>query len=158
MRSAVRAKARGLLVAAIAVPLALGAVVFEAGAAPAAADVNDFTFDSLEVDYELGRAEDGTSTLEVVETFVAVFPEVDQNRGMQRRIPESYLGAPLHPELISITDGDGRPRAMETESDGGTLIMTSRADDYVHGRQTYVFTYTQHNVTRHDECPCLWDP
>ena len=26
--------------------------------------------------------------------------------------------------------------------------MTSRADDYVHGAQTYVFTYTLENVTR----------
>ena len=26
--------------------------------------------------------------------------------------------------------------------------MTSRADDYVHGAQTYVFTYTLENVVR----------
>ena len=26
--------------------------------------------------------------------------------------------------------------------------MTSRADDFVHGAQTYVFTYTLENVTR----------
>ncbi len=29
--------------------------------------------------------------------------------------------------------------------------MTSRADDYVHGRQTYVFTYTLENVTVHTD-------
>ena len=46
------------------------------GQRPVATDVNDFTFESLDVEYELGRAEDGTSTLQVVETFVAVFPGV----------------------------------------------------------------------------------
>jgi uncharacterized membrane protein YgcG len=138
---------RALLFGLLAVALGLGWAV--AGPSPAArADVNDFTFESLDVEYELGRAEDGTSTLTVVERFVAVFPEVDQNRGMQRRVPDSYLGAPLRPDLVSITDGEGEPRASEVESEDGYYVMTSRADDYVHGRQTYVFTYTLHNVVR----------
>ncbi|MDY0908652.1 DUF2207 domain-containing protein [Microbacterium sp. CFBP9034] len=142
-----RAGWRALVVGLIAVALGLGVVV--AGFGPAHADVNDFTFESLDAEYELSRAEDGTSILTVVETFVAVFPEFDQNRGMQRRIPDSYLGAPLHPELVSITDGEGKPREAEVESDdGGYYVMTSRADDFVHGRQTYVFTYTLQNVTR----------
>jgi hypothetical protein len=111
-------------------------------------DLDDFTFESLDVQYDLGRAEDGTSTLRVVETFVAMFPEYDQNRGMQRRLDESYLGVPLHPELVSVTDGDGRPREARTESDDDVFVITSRADDFVHGRQTYVFTYTLENVVR----------
>ncbi|HKP06426.1 MAG TPA: DUF2207 domain-containing protein, partial [Microbacterium sp.] len=117
--------------------------------APAHAGVDDFSFESLDVEYQLGRAEDGTSTLTVVETFVALFPDFDQNRGMRRIIPDSYQGAPLHPELVSITDETGAPRAAETESEDGFYSMTSRADDYVHGRQTYVFTYTLQNVTRY---------
>ncbi|MFB7883713.1 DUF2207 domain-containing protein [Microbacterium sp. NPDC056057] len=116
---------------------------------PAHAGVDDFSFESLDVEYQLGRTEDGTSTLTVVETFVALFPEFDQNRGMRRSIPDSYLGAPLHPELVSITDETGAPRAEETESEDGYYSMTSRADDFVHGRQTYVFTYTLQNVTHY---------
>ncbi len=143
-----RARGRGLLVAALSLLLAVGFVAFDAAAPRAAADVNDFTFESLDAEYELGRDEDGISTLTVVERFVALFPEIDQNRGMQRRIPDTYLGAPLHPELVSITDGEGRPRPAETESEDGEFVMTSRADDYVHGSQTYVFTYTLRNVTR----------
>lgn len=120
-----------------------------AGSATAdAASVDDFVFSSLDVDYTLGRAEDGTSTLDVVERFVAVFPETDQNRGMRRAIPDSYLGAPLQVEFVSITDGDGAPRPQEVETEGGEVVMTSRADDYVHGEQTYVFRYRLHNVTR----------
>jgi len=117
-------------------------------ATPARADVDDFAFESLDVQYQLGRADDGTSTLTVVETFVALFPETDQNHGMRRTIPDSYLGAPLHPELVSITDESGAPRDEETESEDGWYSMTSRADGFVHGRQTYVFTYTLQNVTR----------
>ena len=117
-------------------------------AASVSSDVNDFSFESLDVQYTLGRADDGTSTLLVEERFVALFPDYDQNRGMRRSIPDSYLGAPLNPELVSITDGDGRPRESETGSEDGYFEMTSRADDFVHGRQTYVFTYTLENVAR----------
>ncbi|KQZ86184.1 hypothetical protein ASD56_01535 [Microbacterium sp. Root166] len=116
--------------------------------APAHAGVEDFTFESLDVEYQLGTAEDGTSTLTVVETFVALFPEFDQNRGMRRSIPDSYLGAPVRPQLVSITDGEGRQREAEAEEDEDYYVMTSRAGDFVHGRQTYVFTYTLENVTR----------
>lgn len=116
-------------------------------ATPAAADVDDFDFDSLTVDYTLTRAEDGASRLTVVEEYVARFPETDQNRGMRRIVPDSYNGQPLNPELVSITDGSGAPRASETDVEDGMYAMTSRADDYVHGVQTYVFTYTLENVT-----------
>lgn len=148
--SSVSRRLRALIVVAIALLLGAGFTV-GAGTIPARADVNDFEFESLDVEYRLGRADDGTSTLTVVEKFVAIFPDFDQNRGMQRRIPESYLGAPLRPRLVSITDGDGNAREAETESEDGTYIMTSRADDYVRGRQTYVFTYTLENVTRYFE-------
>lgn len=143
--------------AAAAVALLAGApaaMAMDAAASPAHApavvstDVNDFEFTSLHVDYTLGRADDGTSTLDVVETFVAVFPDVDQNRGMRRSIPDSYLGMPLRAEFESITDGDGQPRPHEVDRDDGYFTMTSRADDYVHGAQTYVFRYRLHNVTR----------
>ncbi|AZS38034.1 hypothetical protein CVS47_02684 [Microbacterium lemovicicum] len=111
------------------------------------AGVDDFSFESMDADYTIGRADDGTSTLRVVETFVALFPDIDQNRGMRRIIPDSYQGQPLFPKLISITDGDGQPRASETDSEDGSYSMTSRADDFVRGSQTYVFTYELRNVT-----------
>lgn len=128
-------------------PVSLPASVSAAG--PVHGDVDDFSFRSMDADYTLTRADDGTSALRVVETFVAVFPDTDQNRGMRRSIPDSYQGQPLFPHLVSITDENGAPRASEseTESDGGFFEMTSRADGFVHGPQTYVFTYTLRNVT-----------
>lgn len=133
------------VIAALAV--LAGVMLAVLGASAARADVDDFTFESLDVEYQLGRTDDGTSTLTVVETFVAVFPEFDQNHGMRRIIPDSYQGAPLHPRLVSITDENGAPRPSEVESDDGAYSMTSRDPGFVHGRQTYVFTYTLENVT-----------
>ncbi|MFH8248816.1 DUF2207 domain-containing protein [Microbacterium sp. B2969] len=112
------------------------------------ANVDDFRFSSLDVDYTLTRADDGTSRLEVQERFVAEFPDIDQNHGMRRLVPDSYGGAPLNPHFVSITDGDGNPRPAEVDDEDGVFSMTSRADDFVHGEQTYIFTYTLENVTR----------
>lgn len=133
-----------------AAPIAIVAamVALGAGAAPASADVDDFTFESMDADYTLTRADDGTSRLAVSETFVAVFPEFDQNHGIRRLLPDSYLGAPLMPSLVSITDAAGNPRAAEEEYGDGVLAITSRSDDYVHGAQSYVFSYTMSNVVR----------
>ncbi|WP_232527895.1 DUF2207 domain-containing protein [Microbacterium suaedae] len=127
--------------------LAAGMIVL-LGAVPASADVDDFDFASVDVVYELSRNADGAGVVTVTETFVAEFPDRDQNRGIRRTIPEKYLGAPLLPEFISVTDENGDPRPAETETDDGSFIITSRADDYLHGRQTFVFTYTLHNVGR----------
>jgi uncharacterized membrane protein YgcG len=141
-----------VVVLAVGMPIALlSACSFPSTddiAAPVSTDVNDFAFESMDVQYTLGRSDDGTSTLLVEERFVALFPDYDQNRGMRRSIPDSYLGAPLNPRLISITDGDGDARPVETDTEDGYFSMTSRADDYVQGAQTYVFTYTLENVTR----------
>ena len=134
----------GLLVVLLA-----GVLLAGGGVSPAHADVDDFSFESLDVEYQLGRDADGASTLTVVETFVALFPDADQNHGMRRAVPDSYQGAPLDPQLVSVTDENGAAREAETESDDGFYYMTSRADGFVHGRQTYVFTYTLRNVTRY---------
>ncbi|MAB19973.1 MAG: hypothetical protein CMH33_03505 [Microbacterium sp.] len=140
----VRARLKRSVVAAVALAIALVAV----GSAPAAAaDVDDFSFASMHADYTLGLDENGHTTLHVVETFVAEFPDSDQNRGMRRIIPDTYNGQPLFPELLSVTDADGQARAVEVEQEDGSFVMTSAADDYVHGEQTYVFTYELENVT-----------
>ncbi len=114
---------------------------------PAPSDVSDFTFESLDIDYTLTRTADGASRLRVVERFVAVFPAADQNHGLRRAVPERYNGMPLHPHLVSVTDGGGHPRPVETASSDGYFVVTSRADSFVHGAQTYVFTYDLENVT-----------
>jgi len=111
--------------------------------------VNDFQFASFDADYYLSTDANGRSSLKTVETFVAQFPDVDQNHGMARAIPTEYQGAPSDLSIVSVTDetGTARPYTVVTDGNGNTVV-TSAADHYVHGSQTYVFTYTQHNVTR----------
>lgn len=114
--------------------------------ASAAGDLDDFVFERMDAEFTLGREEDDTSTLRVVETFVAVFPE-NQNRGLRREIPAEYNGQPTFPELVSVTDEAGNPRPAEVETEDEWMTVTSRADDFLSGRQTFVFTYTLRNVT-----------
>lgn len=108
-----------------------------------------FSFESYDADFSLDTDADGRSTLTTVETFVALFPDIDQNQGMRRAIPLKYQGHPTDISVQSVTDGEGnaRPFTTEEDDDGEFLLVTSRADQCVHGAQTYVFTYTQHNVT-----------
>ncbi|MFB9310351.1 putative membrane protein YgcG/major membrane immunogen (membrane-anchored lipoprotein) [Agromyces hippuratus] len=158
------------LVAALAAALPAAAVVTAAPSAAAAAvsrtlaepaasviggvssGLDDFTFDSFDAVYELSRDDGGRSVLDATETLVARFPEFDQNRGIRRAIPSSYRGHPTDIEQITVSDGTGAPRSFEVEEsddddDGDFLYVTIRADDFVHGEQTYVISYRQHNVT-----------
>jgi uncharacterized membrane protein YgcG len=114
-----------------------------------AAEVDDFTFASFDAVYELSRDDGGHSVLDTTETLVAVFPEIDQNRGIRRAIPLDYDGHPTDIRVESVTDAAGVPRPFEVEADeaGQFLLVTVRADDFVHGEQTYVIRYRQQNVT-----------
>lgn len=143
---------RSLRASAFALAAAAGSLVVVATllAPPAQADVDDFGFRSYSADFHLDVDDAGRSTLRTVETFVAEFPDTDQNRGIQRAIPERYDGHPTDLSDVRVTDGTGAARPVDTESDDGFLVVTSASDEYVHGEQTYVFEYTQHNVTLAD--------
>ena len=91
--------------------------------------VQDFEFASYSADFYLDRDSAGHSTLKTVETFVATFPETDQNHGMQRAIPTQYQGAPTDLSVDSVTDAQGNPRPFTTQTDdNGFLVVTSRDD------------------------------
>lgn len=113
------------------------------------AGVDDFTFASFDAVYELGRDAARRSTLATTETLVAQFPEFDQNHGIRRAIPIDYQGHPTDLRIESVTDATGSPRSYEAEADddGEFLLVTIADDGFVHGEQTYVIRYTQHNVT-----------
>jgi uncharacterized membrane protein YgcG len=119
------------------------------GAAPAV-DTSAFEFRSFAGEYEVSRADDGTSRLAVTETIVPVFPEFDQNRGIIRAIPDTYQDVPLYTEIRSVEDADGDPVPYEVEwrdrGEGGFVELALGTDEFVHGEQTYVIEYTQRNV------------
>ena len=129
------------LLTALAIPLGL--------AAPAHADVDDFSFRSFDAVYRLSADADGRSVLRTTETLVAEFPDRDQNRGIRRELVQGYDGHPTGLRVLSVTDGAGVPRAYESETDDGALVLTIADEDrYVRGEQTYVIEYEQHDVTR----------
>lgn len=132
----------GVIAAAIALPTA-------AHADGIRSDVSDFTFSSFDGEYTLGRDHDGHSTLRAVETFVAEFPDFDQNKGIIRAIPEGYLGVNLHTDVVSVTDADGTPVPFDDgETEDGFIQVAVGTDDYVRGSQTYVIEYTQRDAVR----------
>ncbi len=151
------------IITLVAVPLLAALGVLPASAATAAppvrADTSDFTFESFSADYTLTRDADGLAKLKVVETLVAVFPDYDQNRGILRTIPKYYGNSPLNLSDFSVRDENGNAVYFEqtdidTSYDGSNAYeyraveLALGTDEYVHGRVTYVISYTAHNVVR----------
>ena len=136
------------LLASAVVALAAAAVFAPLSAAAEEIDTGNFEFRSFTGEYELSRAEDGTSSVTVTETIVPVFPEFDQNRGIIRAIPDLYQDIPLHTEVRSVENGSGKPVPYEAVWDGDTgfVELALGTDEFVHGEQTYVIEYTQRNV------------
>ncbi len=136
--------ATGIAALILAVPL----TVFLSGAALVPSGTQDFEFDSYSADFYLGRDAQGHSTLRTVETFVARFPDFDQNRGIIRAIPNDYDGVPLHTSVQSVVDENGAAVPFEETDSGGFTELALGTNDFVHGRTTYTITYTQQNVVR----------
>lgn len=149
--------------------LVVGLALAGAGASPALADsrpdepetpavaaldaagsgVDDFEFALFDAVYELSRGGDGRSQLRTTETLVAVFPDIDQNRGIRRALVSNYKGHSTSLTVESVTDGSGTPRSFEQSLEDEFVILTIAVPpgQYVHGEQTYVITYTQTDVT-----------
>lgn len=111
-------------------------------------NTDNFTFESYHADYVLSRDDDGRATLTTTETLVAVFPDHDQNRGLQRAIPTHYALGDTELTVLSVTDEHGNPRDMSTWVEGDFMIVQSAVPEgeYEHGRTTYVIEYEQIDV------------
>lgn len=111
-------------------------------------DENSLTFDSFDVVYDLGLTDDGRSFATVTETIVADFPTFDVNHGIFRVIPVVYQGHPTRVDVKSVNDPDGGGWNYETSIDSENIsIKIGDGDVYLHGKQTFVITYTMQNVT-----------
>lgn len=109
----------------------------------------DFTFASFSADYYLGRDSGRNATLRTVERLVANFPQSDQNHGIERMLPLTYGEANLELQVVSVTDGNGRPVTYSRNDENGmATLRIGDADHFVHGTRTYVITYTSRNVVR----------
>ena len=123
------------------------AFILSVGAGSSAlASTDDFIFESMTAEYFLDRSPAGEPILTTEENLVAVFPEEDQNHGIQRAIPLSYQGRSTNPIIVAVTDGDGNNLSYTSEEVDGFLVVTIRDDNFVHGRVPYTIRYTQTNV------------
>ena len=107
----------------------------------AAADVNDFSFESFDATYYLSVNENAQNRpeMQVTETLVALFPEIDQNRGIKRSLPSrSYVDNPGLIQVQSVSDENGNAREYEViEEEGFTNLYIKKQDDsFVYGKQT----------------------
>lgn len=115
--------------------------------AKANASVQDFTIPSFTADYYLTRDPQKVSSLDVKEEIVAEFPDFDQNHGILRSIPKTYQDHTVSLVVKSVTNDTGQslPYSTYTENDNEVLRI-GNANTYVHGLNTYVISYSMHNV------------
>lgn len=116
------------------------------GALASAQSTNNFTISSFDAKMKLSRDDEKHSKLEVTETIVADFPEFDQNHGLERAFVKEYDGHKISFELGSVTNEHGDN--LEHSWNGDSLRI-GNADTFVHGRNTYVISYTMRDVTRY---------
>ena len=121
------------------------------------AGANDFYFKKFNANYHLSKQADNTSKMTVEETLVAVFPNYNQNRGIERIIPflnqnGTNLTMDSTTELdISVTrNGKSEPYTIRAYNDH-FLVRIGNPEVYVHGENTYVLKYNfTHVITEFD--------
>lgn len=126
--------------------LLTAALVVLVPTAAAQANVDNFSYALWSADYQVSLDDDGRSRAVVTETLVARFPDYDQNRGIIRGLPSSYLGAPLDVRVLSVTDENGAAVNWWTELGDGELRVLLGTDEFVHGLTTYVIRYEMRDV------------
>lgn len=119
-------------------------IIFGANAA-SASSVNNFTIKNFDVEMRLGKDNNNRSTLTTIERITAVFPDYNQNHGLERQLVDDYDGHTTDLKLISITDGNGENIPYNQKGD---TLRIGDPNRYVHGEQTYTITYSQHDITR----------
>lgn len=113
-----------------------------------AADSEYFYFDSFEADYYVSKDSNNVSKMKVIETFVTVFPEYTQHKGICRMIPNTnQKGANRTLETLNrsnikvLRNGEPEPIYSIDESNGYFEVCTGD-NSYVFGVQEYTFEYT----------------
>jgi len=114
------------------------------------AQVNNFTITDYRIEYHLSRDQAQHSILKTTETITADFRIPNQNHGIERAIPTDYDGHPTNVKILSVQDESGNNRQYRTYASNGNLVVRiGDPDTYVLGKQTYVITYSQQDVTKY---------
>ncbi|HET7320801.1 MAG TPA: DUF2207 domain-containing protein [Candidatus Saccharimonadales bacterium] len=117
------------------------------------ADVNNFTVTDFSADYTLTSA-DKQGQLHVIEKIAVAF--TDNNHGILRALPDTYLGNPLKLHINGISSASGAPTQYSTYSqNGNTVLKIGDPNRTVTGTQEYTIDYSMQNVVSfyndHDE-------
>lgn len=136
--------------------LAVLALLASLGAKASAQSTQDFVIQNFTADYYLDRNQAKTASLHVTEQISAVFPNYDQNHGILRALPQTYLDRTLSLSIDSVTDENNQPRRYTTYGQNDNLVLKiGDPDRYVHGTQVYKITYDMKNtallLSDHDE-------
>lgn len=120
--------------------------------------LDNFTIKNYLVEMELGRDNEGRSTLRTVETITADFKQRNENHGLERVFVKEYDGHKTSLKLESVTDENGNELSYHWSGDA---LRIGDADTYVYGEKTYTIVYTQRDVTRYfidtDKDEFYWD-
>lgn len=113
------------------------------------ASTSDFVISNFSADYYLDKDSDGRSTLKTIEAITAVFPDIDQNHGIERVLPMKYDRHSTDLKVQSVKDNNGIDISYSTYVQNNNLVLRiGDADAYAHGKTNYVITYTQRDITR----------
>ncbi len=136
-------------------------VVLTSGCGSARAqDTQNFSIRSFAAHYRLGRDQQQVATMRVEEEIVATFPNIDQNHGILRAIPQTYQNHSLDLDIESVTNAQGSKWSYDTYEQNDNLVLRiGDGDRYVHGEQTYRISYRLRGAASfydtHDEI--FWD-
>lgn len=126
------------------------ALSFLGSTANATGNLNNFTVSDYGINYNLSRDKDNRSVLTTKESITADFPASDQNHGIERYIPTKYKSHTTNLQINAVTDESGAKRHYTTYSSGDyQVVRIGDANNYLHGQQKFVITYTQHDVTNY---------
>ncbi len=124
--------------------LCLGLLLTVAHGTKVKADTSDFTINSFSADYTLTNA-DPQGEMHVVENIDVTF--TDNNHGIFRYIPKSYMNHSLKLKINSITSRTGAATNYTTSSQSGnTVLKIGDAGRTYTGNQSYTIDYTIQNV------------
>jgi len=101
----------------------------------------------FDVDYTIGRTDDGRLVADVVETIGALFPDDVDETGIVRVLPTQYQGHALSPTGIEATiDGEPADIRSSESSDQLTLTLGSSTGSRLDGDHEFVIRYQLHDL------------
>ena len=136
------------------------ALAFLPSAKVDAASTNNFYFKDFSAEYTLSKNDDNRAVMRVREEIVAVFPNYDQNRGIERAIPTTFDGHRVFDGKIKVWRNGSEESIADTESgDVVEVFRLGKSDVYVQGEQKYTIEYTLTDVIKDsgDYQELYWD-